>query len=87
MSFLFYCLGIFFGFHLLNHSDIAAPFRNWLYPRLHEKVAYAMSCAFCLTSWITLIIWVAGFVPIPYLFAAPVVNLFLVKIYDHLSDE
>lgn len=85
MSFLLYCLGVFFWFHLFNCSDIAAPIRQWVLARVHPNIGYAIQCAFCSTAWITLVLFSGGLVPPPYVFAAPVINLFLAKISDRLS--
>lgn len=85
MSFWFYCAAIYFWFHLLNHSDLGAPVRDWTYPRVGRHVSYALSCAFCLTWWITLFAVCGQLVPIGWAFGAPVVNLFALKLFNYLS--
>ncbi len=85
MSLVEYCLCVFFGYHMLNHSDILSGVRTWLYAHIHADVKYALSCAFCLTFWTTLasIYWHPWY----YLLAAPVINLFAIRLYHFLSME
>lgn len=86
MSFLLYCLGVYFFYHLFNCSDIAEPARAKVLAVVNEKVVYALSCAYCATFWITLAAWCAALVPAAYVFAAPVVNLFLLKTLSRLDS-
>lgn len=85
MSFPYYCAAIFWGFYLLNYSDLFAPVRGWVYPRVGYHISYALQCAFCAASWLTLGVVLSGRAPIAWLFAAPVVNLFAVKLFNYLS--
>jgi hypothetical protein len=85
MTFWFYTAAVFWGFYLLNHSDLFAPIRGWIYPRIGYHVSYALQCAFCATSWITLGVVLSGRAPVSWLFAAPVVNLFAIKIFHYLT--
>ncbi len=86
MSFLLYCLGVYFFYHLFNCSDIAAPVRAKILALVHDKVAYSLQCAYCATFWITAAAWCAALVPAAYIVAAPVVNLCLLKILNHLDS-
>lgn len=86
MSFLLYCLGVYFFYHLFNCSDIAAPVRAKILTLVHDKVAYALGCVYCTSFWITLAAWCATLVPLVYVFAAPVVNLFLFKAFSRLDS-
>lgn len=85
MTFLLYCLSIFFVYHLYNRSDIAESARQWAATHLHEHVLYALGCAFCLTFHVSLIGAVVGLVPAIWVLAAPVINLFAIKALDKLS--
>lgn len=85
MTFLIYCLGVFFGWYVFNCSDIAQSTRVWILSRAHNNVAYVLGCSLCTTFWVTLSLWAATIVPLSYVFAAPVVNLFLAKTLDHLN--
>lgn len=85
MSFLIYCLGVYFWYYLFNCADIAAPIRARILAVVHPNVAYAIQCSFCTTSWLTAAAWCAALVPMSYVFAAPVVNLFLSKAFEHIS--
>lgn len=86
MSFILYCLGVFFAYYLFNCSDIMESVRTWVLDpkRTPEAVSYAMQCAFCATFWVTLAALGAAQVPLSWLFAAPVINLFLIKILNRL---
>lgn len=84
---IFYCLLIFFWFYLLNNSDILAPARGWIYPKLSPNIAYALQCIFCSTFWATLILAYIGYVPFFWTFQAPVVTLFMLKIFNFISVE
>ncbi len=85
MTFLIYCLSVFFFWYLFNCSDIASSCREWVLPRVHDNIAYALGCAFCSTFWLTIAAWIAAPIPASWIFAAPVANLFLVKILDRLN--
>lgn len=85
MRFWLYCAAIYWGYYLLNTSDLFAPMRRWLFPKVGYHISYALQCAFCLTSWITLGVVVSGRAPVAWLFAAPVVNLFALKLYTYLD--
>lgn len=85
MSFLLYCLTVFFWFYLLNCSDIAAPVRDKVYPKLHANVVYALGCAFCYTAWVSIAAFMLSAIPLGYVCAAPVVNLFLSKVSTYLE--
>lgn len=84
MSLPIYCLIVFFWFYLFNYSDIAARCREWVLARVSDNVAYALGCAFCLTFWVTMFAALRGAAPISWVFAAPVVNLFLIKSFQRL---
>lgn len=84
MSFVIYCLSVFFAFYVFNYADITAQCREWVLARVSENVAYALTCAFCTTFHVTLIAALWGAVPISWAFAAPVVNLFLIKSFQRL---
>ncbi len=86
MSFLLYCLGVYFWFYLFNCSDIAAPARAKILASVHESISYALQCSYCATFWITVAACCATLVPISYVFAAPVVNLFLFKSFERLTS-
>lgn len=86
MSFLLYCLGVYFFYHFFNCSDIAAPVRAKILALVHDKVAYMLGCSFCLTWWITAGAWCAALVPAAYVVAAPVVNLLLLKTLNRLDS-
>jgi hypothetical protein len=85
MSFILYCLGIYFWFYLFNYSDIAESIRSKVFNVMHPYITYALQCSYCYTFWITLVAFCLSLVPLSYIFAAPVVNLFLFKILNNLS--
>ena len=84
MSFLLYCLGVFFFYYVFNYSDIAIRCRTWVLDHVNEHIAYALSCALCFTWWVSATAWCFGTVPAAWMFAAPVVNLFLIKLFQRL---
>ena len=86
-GFLFYCLACFFWFYLLNNSDILAPVRHWLYPKVFSNISYALQCIFCSTFWATLVLVYFDYVPLIWVPTAPVFTLFLLKIFNSLNKE
>ena len=77
-----YVLTLFFGFFFLNYAAISAKPAAWLKRVLGPKLGYPLSCAFCWAGWVTICLFVLGFVPLYYLTTAPVLHLFLDAAYD-----
>lgn len=84
MSFLLYCLGVFFFYYVFNYSDIAARCRIWVLDHVNEQVTYALGCSLCWTWWVSVTGLILGLIPAAWIFAAPVVNLFLIKLFQRL---
>lgn len=85
MNLFEYCAAIFFGFYLLNYSDILAMFRTALFAAIHADVAYALKCSFCFTFWFSMV--TLYWHPWYWVLVAPVVNLFAIKLFTFLSME
>jgi len=78
---------MFFVWYMVNVADISKSYVTQALARLGTKVAYAVQCAFCLAFWLTLVLYILTPIPWTYLFCAPVINLFLVKLHSFLSME
>jgi hypothetical protein len=84
ISFLFYCLYMFFAFYIGNHSPLTEELRQEWLPRFPHWMAYSYSCAFCFTFWVGLALNFFG--PFnPIVFAAPPVVLFINLAFERLK--
>ena len=78
-------LGLFFAFYLLNHSELFARVRGWLFPRLWSKAVYALECALCSAFWVLLVYSLfTGFTPL--IFCVPPCCLMLNLVYLNLKS-
>ena len=68
---------MFFFFHLGVNSDITRRPRQWVLSHLCPTLQYLVTCAFCLTFWVSLIFWFSGLITFLVLFAAPPLVLLL----------
>lgn len=76
VTLLIYSLWCFSAFFLINHSELFAMERAWLFARLPFAVRYILECAFCFTAWLSLILWWFNYAPGYLVFAsAPLVML------------
>lgn len=80
-----YVLCLFWGFFLLNYAELTARPSAWLKGLMGPRWGYPLSCAFCLAWWATGFLWFLGMVPLFYVFAAPVLHLFVDAAYDRLN--
>ena len=80
-----YSFVIFFFFFLVNHARICILPRNFVFSKVHEKVRYAIQCPFCFTFWISIPVNILWNIPIEYIFAAPVLVLFLDLFCENLG--
>ena len=89
MNIFTYSLCIYFLFYLQHHSTLLFPYNEAFKLSCPPKLNYMLSCSFCFTFWATLAILILTEVSIPvyYLLAAPVINLFLNSIYINLNSE
>lgn len=85
-DFMLYCLFVWFWFFLINHAVLLMPLSGWLKDRLPGYVIYSLECPLCFAWWLSAACWSCLDLPGLYVFAAPVVNLFLGLIYDRLSE-
>jgi hypothetical protein len=86
MTFVLYCLSVYFVFYVFNCSDIAEKARVLAAARLPSGIVYALNCALCSTWWVTLGAAILCFVPPSWAMAAPVVNLAIHKTLTKLSS-
>lgn len=86
MNLFEYCLSIFFVYFLINYAEITRPSISLLFKLLPNKVSYSLNCAFCLMFWISIICCVAGYIPVYWIFCAPVIHLVIDLIYTKLSS-
>lgn len=93
MNIVEYSLFVFFWYYLINNSDIAKPYRDKWYPKLHPNVTYAIKCSLCMTFWVSLIIYLINFIvssiniPWYFIFVAPVINIFVYRLFNFLGME
>lgn len=81
----------YFLYHIASRSDLFKGLRDWARRCLPAWMVYPLQCVFCWTfhcGWIlTLLTWFwTGYLslPIGYLFVAPVMNLVLDLVVQHL---
>lgn len=81
---LIYSLVIYFFFHVFSRSDLLAKPRLWAQSSLPGWTTYPLSCCFCFSFWVTIVVALAisltsfGFVSSSgFLFVPPVINYFL----------
>ena len=82
---LIYSLSLWMGFFLFNYADISRDYARFAKEALGPKWGYPLSCALCFAVWITFAAYLVGLVPVSYVFAAPVVHLFIDLIYTKLT--
>jgi len=82
---IFHSLGLFFAFYLLNHSDLFAPFRDWLFPKLYSKIAYAATCSLCFSWWCMVAEFLIRGIPGALVVTVPICTLFLNLAYLNLK--
>ncbi len=81
-----YVLGVWFFYFLTNYAAITRDFGLFLKEALGPQWGYPISCSFCGCFWITFVAYLGGLVPVAYVFAAPVLHLFVDLIYTRLSE-
>lgn len=88
---LLYALIVYCFYHLEAESDIMARPRAWWTRVLPSGVTYALSCAFCLTTWCSIALTIitratTGYwlIDLDLLCAAPVINLIISALLTHL---
>lgn len=82
---ILYSLFCFAVFYLLNHSDLVKAPREWVYQRLPGWLAYSLSCAFCLTFWVSLGLAIWSGLPAGIVLTAPPLVLLINLAYVRLS--
>jgi hypothetical protein len=82
-----YYFGIFFLYYILVHSELFDGLRKNIFKKLHEKIVFAINCAFCFAFHVTLVVWLFTPLPFFYVYTAPVVNLFLNLFLKKLSND
>ena len=82
---LIYVLCCYFFYWLLNYAAITHRPATWLKRVLGPKLGYPLGCAMCFPFWATLTFYLFGYLPGYYVFAAPVIHLFLDTVYDRLG--
>lgn len=87
-----YSLIVYFWYHLVAESDLLAAPRAWLREHAPAWAVYPLSCPYCWSWWVgvvlTLLAWVlTGTLELlpSILFVAPVVNLFLGRLWGVLK--
>lgn len=86
MDLLIYVLVIWFFYYLINHSLIFEKLREAAMPALPQWMQTLISCAFCITFWITAALSLfKGFTAA--IFAAPPCVLFVDLAYRKLTSD
>lgn len=79
-----YVLCVYWLYFLANYAAITHRPASWLKRVLGPTWGYPLSCSLCFAQWVTLALWLVGALPLYYVFAAPILHLFLDAAYDRL---
>lgn len=80
-----YALAIYMIFFLCNYAELFSDLRNWLFPKLHPKAAYAVQCPVCFSFWsLSAMSLFTGFTPL--VLCVPPVCLFMDLTFQKLRD-
>jgi hypothetical protein len=78
-------LSIWFAFFVVNYAELFDPLRQWIFPRLHPKLRYAITCPICFATWCLVAFSLfTGFTPL-LLYVPPCCLLFDL-IFNKLRD-
>lgn len=78
-------LGVYLSFFIVNYAELFTGVRQWVSPRLHPKVAYALACPVCYAFWgLSAVSLFTGFTPL--VVCVPPVCLFLDLAFHKLKD-
>lgn len=76
---IIYGLSVWFFVYIIKYSNMFSRLKNKV---KNEKIEYLLNCSFCLSFWMTFLVFtIVGPFPFDFFFAIPVINLFLDKLF------